>query len=298
MKNVIVAGANGFIGNAFVNKLTENKVNVIAIDLTFNKSYDEELVTKVMMPDDVSQLMSLIPLRSYDVFYNFAWRGVNGIDKADPFVQLQNASLSIALAKLAKNLGCSKYLIAGTIAEQACNSLPSLKKTNGGMMYGVVKHCTNLILETYCKNIDLNFVWMQFSNIYGPSNKTGNLVSYTIGQLQQGFDATFGPANQPYDFIYIDDLIEAIYRLGYHKTNGNTYFIGSGKPRILKEYLLEIGTICNCKNLIRIGERADDGIKYSFDMFDNSKLIEDIGNYVKIDFKTGILNTVASYKEN
>lgn len=41
MKNVIVAGANGFIGNAFVNKLTENKVNVIAIDVTFTKSYDE-----------------------------------------------------------------------------------------------------------------------------------------------------------------------------------------------------------------------------------------------------------------
>lgn len=157
------------------------------------------------MPDDVSQLKSLIPLRSYDAFYNFAWRGVNGIDKADPFVQLQNVSLSIALAKLAKNLGCSKYLIAGTIAEQACNSLPSLKKTNGGMMYGVVKHCTNLILETFCKNIDLNFVWMQFSNIYGPSNKIGNLVSYTIGQLQKGIDATFGPANQPYDFIHKKD---------------------------------------------------------------------------------------------
>lgn len=298
MKNVIVAGANGFIGSAFVNKLTQNKVNVIAIDVAFTKIFDNNYVTEVLMPNDVSQLKALIPLRTYDAFYNFAWCGVNGVDKADPLVQLQNTSLTITFAKLAKSLDCSKYLCAGTIAEQSCHSLSSLKKTNGGMMYGVVKHCTNLILETYCKNIDLNFVWMQFSNIYGPSNKTGNLVSYTLEKLHHGLNATFGPASQPYDFIYIDDLVDAIYRLGFNKTKHNSYFIGSGKPRILKDYLIEIGELCNCSDLIKIGERADDGIKYSFDMFDNSKLVEDIGEYVNVDFRTGIINTVNSYKEN
>ena len=49
---------------------------------------------------------------------------------------------------------------------------------------------------------------MQFSNIYGVGNKTGNLVSYTLGELMAGKEATFGPALQPYDFIYVDDLIE------------------------------------------------------------------------------------------
>ena len=56
---------------------------------------------------------------------------------------------------------------------------------------------------------------MQFSNIYGVGNKTGNLVSYTLGELMAGKEAAFGPALQPYDFIYVDDLIEAVYRLGF-----------------------------------------------------------------------------------
>ena len=43
---------------------------------------------------------------------------------------------------------------------------------------------------------------MQFSNIYGPDNKTGNLVSYTIDELRNGNEALFGPALQPYDFIF------------------------------------------------------------------------------------------------
>ena len=79
---------------------------------------------------------------------------------------------------------------------------------------------------------------MQFSNIYGPRNNTGNLISYTLDQLLSGKEATFGPAQQPYDFIYSDDLIEAAFRLGTMKTERNAYFIGSGSPRLLKNICL------------------------------------------------------------
>ena len=36
----------------------------------------------------------------------------------------------------------------------------------------------------------------------------------------------------------------------------------------------------------------DDGIKYSMEMFDNSDLVEAIGNYIKTNFDTGIMNTI------
>lgn len=148
------------------------------------------------------------------------------------------------------------------------------------MMYGVAKHCTHLMLEKYCKNIGQNFVWMQFSNNYGPRNKTGNLVSYTISQLMKGNEATFGPAMQPYGFIYVEDLIEAVYRLGINETTDNCYFIGSGEPRVLKDYLLEIGRACGHEELIKIDVRPDDGIVYTFGIFDTSKLKQAIGEYV------------------
>ena len=117
------------------------------------------------------------------------------------------------------------------------------------------------MVETFCKYIGLDFVWMQFSNIYGPENKTGNLISYTIGELEKGNEALFGPALQPYDFIFVEDLIEAVLRLGENKTSRNSYFIGSGEPRILKDYLLEIGEQYGKKELIKVGVRQDDGIK-------------------------------------
>lgn len=156
------------------------------------------------------------------------------------------------------------------------------------MMYGVAKHCAHLMLEDYCKNIGQPFVWMQFSNIFGETNKTGNLVSYTLGELEKGNEATFGPAAQPYDFIYVDDLLEAVYRLGSAETSQSCYYIGSGSPRILKDYLLTIGELAGKKDKIGIGIRPDDGIRYSMDMFDTSALKAAIGEYVSTSFEEGI----------
>ncbi|MCD8013663.1 MAG: NAD(P)-dependent oxidoreductase [Lachnospiraceae bacterium] len=298
MKKVIVTGANGFIGSSLIKRLVEENVYVLAIDLSFKASRlpESNLIKKVEMSlNDESLMLTNIPTDRYDAFYHFAWRGVNGADKANPVIQLENAQMAIRCVGVAQKVGCEKFLCAGTIAEKATNSLGVLNKTSGGMMYGVAKHCTHLMLETYCKNIGMQFVWMQFSNIYGPCNKTGNLVSYTLEQLTMGQEATFGPALQPYDFIFVDDLLEAIYRIGENKNKQNSYYIGSGEPRQLMDYLLEIGRVYGREDLIKIGARLDDGIVYTMDMFDISELVDDIGNYVSKSFSEGIRYTIEKY---
>lgn len=297
MKRVIVTGANGFIGSSLIKKMVANRVEVIAVDITFsgNRLPVTDLITRFESSVDAT-LADKIPAGEYDAFYHLAWRGVNGADKANPTVQLTNIQMAVDCANVCKQLGVKKLLIAGTVAENATFSLPNISQTSGGMMYGVAKHACRLIVEDYCKNIGQKFVWMQFSNIYGVGNKTGNLVSYTLGELMSGKDATFGPALQPYDFIYVDDLIEAVYRLGFNETNQPFYYIGSGTPRLLKDYLLRIGELVGCSDRIGIGVRPDDGVKYSMEMFSNNDLVESIGEYVSTPFDDGINKTIAWLK--
>ena len=297
MKRVVISGAGGFIGTELCKKMIKNGIEVVAVSLFFDPSFPQDplIIRKENDISDLNELLSTIPEGPYDAFYHLAWRGVNGPEKADPYIQLNNIKTALICADAAKELNCKSFLCSGTIAEKSIESLPLIETTKGEMMYGAAKHCTNIILETYCKNIGLDFVWMQFSNIYGPQNKTGNLVSYTISQLTKNEEAVFGPAVQSYDFIYIDDLIEAVYRLGFHRTTSHFYFIGSGKPRQLKEYLLEIGKAYGKENLIRIGKRPDDGIVYTYDMFDSSKLVEDVGEYVSKGFSEWIKYTIENY---
>lgn len=295
---VIITGANGFVGSALVDKFTKNGFDVLAIDVSFvNLKFNLNDHVKIIESDltNISKLVELIKKDEYDLFYNLAWRGVNGPDKTKYDIQLNNVLVSLRCAELAKNLGCKKYLCAGTIAERSTDSLPFISKTSDGMMYAVAKRCNHIMLEDYCKNIGLNFVWMQFSNIYGPRNKTGNLISYTLSQLKKGLPATFGPANQPYDFIYVDDLIEAIYRLGIEQTKKNFYFIGSGKPMILSHYLHKIGELINRPDLIQIGVREDDQIKYDFGMMDTKDLIKDIGDYISGSFDELVKYTIDNF---
>lgn len=297
-KNVIVTGANGFIGSSLITKLAEENVDITAIDISFSNSrlpVSDNIKRIEYSAEKNFELYDLLKGQKYDTFYHFAWQGVNGIDKANAVVQAKNIETVLEFANTAKKLECEKFLCAGTIAEQSVNSLSRLTETGGGMMYGAAKHSAHIMLETYCKNIGLNFVWMQFSNIYGPKNKTGNLVSYTVGKLLNGEAAEFGPAQQPYDFIYVDDLIEAVLRLGNTKTNESSYFIGSGEPRLLKDYLTEIGESVGRPDLIKVGVRPDDGIVYTYDMFDTSKLVRDIGCYAATSFTDGIKYTIENY---
>ena len=297
MKKVIITGANGFIGSSLIKKMVANNVEVVAVDITFagDSLPATDLITKIEPGVDAA-LADKIPAGEYDAFYHLAWRGVNGAEKADPTVQLANIQMAVDCANICKKLSVKKYLCAGTVAENATFSLSNLQQTSGGMMYGVAKHACRLIVEDYCKNIGQNFVWMQFSNIYGVGNKTGNLVSYTLGELMAGKEATFSPALQPYDFIYVEDLIEAVYRLGANETKKAFYYIGSGSPRILKNYLLRIGELVGYADKVGIGIRPDDGIKYSMDMFCNKDLVEAVGEYVSTDFDNGINKTIAWLK--
>lgn len=70
------------------------------------------------------------------------------------------------------------------------------------------------MLEILTNRLNLEFVWMQFSNLYGPYSINGNIVGYTIKEILEGRNAIFGTAQQPYDLLYIEDLVYAAYLLG------------------------------------------------------------------------------------
>ena len=298
MKKVIVTGANGFLGSELVRRLAREEVRVIAVDAGFSPCHlpESDLITRVEISiRETGNLTDAIAEREFDAFYHFAWAGVNGKQKADADVQSENIRMTLQCASAAKELQCKRFLCAGTVAERAVDLLPRLAHTGGGMMYATAKHSAHLMLETWCKYIGQPFVWMQFANIYGPQNHTGNLVSYTLTQLQRGEEATYGPALQPYDFIFVDDVIEAVVRMGDAALSRNCYYVGSGAPRRLKDYLLEIGRMAGREELIRIGARPDDGITYEMEMFDIASLTAEIGAYNQTAFAAGIARTIREY---
>ena len=301
MKRAIVTGANGFVGTWLVKELVQKNVDVVAVikdekeNITELKALDRVEIVYCELKDIKS--LAEKNLEGADCFYHLAWVGAGGKLRADYRIQLDNARYSCDAAYAAKQIGCRKFLAAGTITENIVDDIVCMDQVSQNMMYGICKKTTHLLLDTYCQTIGLPLVWMQFSNIYGPGNLSGNLISYTMTELMNGRRPTYSRGTQPYDFIYIKDLAAAAYSLGEKEVPLKSYFLGSGESRRLCDYLSEIPQILGNDVEIGIGERPEDGVRYSEEWFDISDLRRDTGFAAEYSFEEGIRETYRWFQD-
>jgi len=87
-------------------------------------------------------------------------------------------------------------------------------------------------------------------------------------------------------------VTRALFLLGAHETKRHAYFIGSGKPRILREYLLSIKDIFGNNAEIGLGEKPEDGAVYEWDWFDTKALCEDTNFKVGHDFEENMSHII------
>lgn len=291
MKKVIVTGADGFIGQHLINSLIHHGYNITAVirnSFSNIQHYDKRVNILKCDLNNIARLKSLMDEANYDAFFHLAWEGSTGISRANYEIQLSNVKQACDCAALAKDLGCKKFISTGTISEKLISQALELPNVSDNFIYAIAKNTTHLMLNSLCIKLDLPFIWAQLSNVYGSNNKTGNIISYTIETLKQGKCPEFSKAEQPYDFIHVEDVAEALVLLAENNTNKSAYFIGSGSPKYLKDYLIYIGETYGDVNAIHLGRRPDDNLKYSFSWFNTSSISQETGFCPKRSFEQNI----------
>ena len=188
MKRVIVTGGNGFVGYWLIRELCKNGVKVTAIikDTNENISMLTEFKGVDIVYCELAELESLkdkITDRDYDAFYHLAWISAGGAGRADYAIQLQNVKYACDAVGVAKELGCKKILFAGTVTEKIAENILNLSGKAVNNIYGICKHMTHCLVDVESQRQGIDYVWMQFSNLYGPYSINGNIVGYTIKEL-------------------------------------------------------------------------------------------------------------------
>lgn len=276
MERVIVTGANGFIGRNFIKFLSTKSIEVYAVDITHENSSLCNLDNVHLIECSLEELHTLkykLPENKYDAFYHFAWAGVTKEARTDYIMQTNNARYTCDAAVLSRTLNCKKFIATGTITEKVAESILTNHYTSQNLIYGLSKLYTHNLLDIVCRRNNINYVWARLSNIYGGDNTNGNLISYTLNEFNEGRVPEYGPSQQPYNFTYIDDVIEALYLLGNNMTVYNEYFIGNGECMKLKDYLKLIAEYFN--KTVAIGKREDDGVKYDEEWFNIASLTKE-----------------------
>lgn len=295
MKNVIVTGANGFIGKTLIKALLDKGYFVVALDVKFDEILEKNSNVQCInvMGKDVISLKNEIPSYNYSCFFHLAWMGTSGPARADYEVQLNNVRLACDYIKLCAEIGCERVVYASSINEM--ETYEYLQSDNiepvGGYIYGTGKLAAHLMGETVAKINGVEFIPVIITNIYGIGEKSARMIYTSINKLLKKEHCSFTEGYQTYDFIYISDAINSIIAVAEKGKAFNRYYIGSGEPKPLREFLIEMKNIVDPEAEIGLGDIPFKGIDISYSQFELKKVEEDTGYINEISFSNGIKMT-------
>ena len=297
MKGAIVTGANGFVGGWLVRELSQQGVRTYAV-VRDSKKADKirDLPGVEIVNCDMNSLAELPETvkDSPEVFYHLAWSGSTGAARADYALQFQNAKWTLDAVNAAKALGCKRFVGAGTLAEMDVNAYSPLDGStpNGVSCYGAAKIAAHLMSKAECNTQGVEHLWAYLSNTYGVGNYTSNFVNFASKTMLTGQPANFTSGEQPYDFVYVSDTARGLFYIGDKGKANYAYYIGSTKPRKLKDYVCAIRDAIDPSIQLNLGAVPFNGVRQPASVFDCTKLVEDTGYRPEVPFEEGIRTTV------
>lgn len=297
MNNVIITGADGFVGSYTVNKFLNEGKAVLALDMTPaprrlgthpNLSYMQCDIT------DTKAMLKVIQHGFYDTFIHFAWAGSAGEARIDYRRQIQNALNTVECMKVAKELGCSRFVCAGSIMEYEVEAAIHSQGSKPGMgyIYGMGKHIAHCMCKSIAANIGIDLIWPMITNAYGVGELSPRFVNTTLRKIINGEPLQFTAATQNYDFIYVSDVAKAFYLVAEKGKPFCEYMIGSGDAKPLKQFILEMVASCGPESIPLFGDIPFTGTNMPLSTFSINAIKNDCGFTPDISFGDGTKMTM------
>lgn len=297
MENVIITGADGFVGSYTVQHFLSEGKNVLALDMgdvPRRLKPHPNLEYRRCDIADINSMLLLIPKGVYDTFVHFAWAGSAGPARVDYNLQMKNALNTVECLKAARELGCSRFVCAGSIMEYEVESSVHSQGSHPGMayIYGMGKHVAHCLCKCVAANIGIDLLWPMITNAYGVGEYSPRFVNTTLRKIIDGEPLQFTAATQNYDFVYVTDVAKAFYLVAEKGRPFNEYMIGSGSARPLKEFILEMVGSCGPDADPLFGDVPFTGTNMPLSTFSIDAIRNDCGFEAEVHFGEGTRKTM------
>ncbi len=311
IQRIVITGATGVLGMALLHSCIEKKIYVLVIthkDSARNANIPKSEYIQLVYADiseydyiDTTKL-AVKGFHDFDAFIHLAWQGTVGDSRNDMDIQTRNIQNTLSAVRLAGRLGCKLFIGAGSQAEYGrvegyLNSDVPVFPENG---YGMAKLCAGQMSRIVCEQLGMEHIWLRVLSIYGPYDGENSMVTSAIRGFLNDKEISFTAGEQKWDYLYSEDAADIILRLLKKGYNGKTYCIGSGKYRMIKDYIKDIYLAVHGEEVseeqIGIGKVPYSPKQVMFLCADISELVADIGEIHFTPFTEGIRRTVSWYK--
>jgi len=304
--HILITGANGFVGRHLHRELIARGFRVSsAVRSNFHKN---DLVADHYILDltDKSKVIEIIgSLKPDYVFHLAAEKNRNNEPKSSTKNYDANILMASNLINACRNLvNFKRFVFLGSCEEYGLGPRPYNENQHEFPVgaYGLSKLAiTKLLLSLYHTELFPSVV-LRPSVIYGPEQNDEMFVPSLIQSLlyKRDFLMTFG--EQLRDFVYINDVIEALIKTlsADEQINGNVINIGLGFSYKINHIAKITANLIspNVLSRLKFGEmeyRPNEVMDYSLNISLASKLLE---WEPKVDVEEGIRKTIAYFKQS
>lgn len=237
---VLVTGASGFIGRHLVAALSSNGASVL-------KFSSRESADQHSIQGDVTKLNEVAAAfeqshktlgRPINYVFHLAGQKSPALSKQYPRESLELALLgSLNILEVARQQSASirRVVLVSSLAVYGMNedqSVSPMKEDNGldgDSIYSVGKIATEYIAKAYCHDLQVPATIARLANVYGPGQSTEAVIATVIKQILSKQDLSLGNTSSVRDFIYVEDVAEALMVLALAEgVQWETFNVGSG----------------------------------------------------------------------
>jgi UDP-glucose 4-epimerase len=276
----LVTGGAGFIGSHLVERLLDEGHHVDVIDDLSTGSLSNLAAARAARTGRLTihqvdlrdaGLAELVERRAPVLVFHLAVHddGAGAVDRAVPDAEV-NVVGSVNLIDAARRAGVHKVVFAATgtsIYEPPSASEVPIRERHPLRPlspHGVAQKAVIEYLLTYRERHALEFTALVLANVYGPRQRLGVVATF-VGQLAAGEPCTVFGGGQTRDFVYVDDVVDALVRAG-ERGSGLVVNIGTGIETSVTDLVAALGRVAGRKVATsRRAARADDLERFALD---------------------------------
>ncbi len=242
--NVLVIGGNGFIGSNLVDLLLIENHSVRVFDKYLGGDRKSNDQVEYIVGDFGNRGLLNSALDGIDIVYHLVSTSVPKTSNDDPaYDVMSNVVETIHLLEQCVKKQIQKIVFTssgGTVyGRPQYLPVPETAMTDPECSYGIVKLAIEKYLALFNHIYGLNYIVIRPSNPFGPrQNAEGiqGVISVFMRKMMRGETVTiWGDGSVVRDYIYISDLVNAIYIASMTNTNSKIYNIGSGEGKSINQ---------------------------------------------------------------